>query len=239
MGNCAQGAVRPHNKTKIVGFLIPPFEDPGPQIECSATSDGGGSDNVMFYRNEIPSKPSGSYVDDILGGAWNNTLLEKEHGYIQWLFPSPQASLYNPHCQPLTQPEVDLFLSDECIRQRLERAIHLMFRFYGYDVVAVSDAGKCSLRRAARHRERMQNATLNPHNALRITRIIECIGRLGFAEYQVVLLTMLAEDIFEIKCLQGVHYKKAYFLHWIPAIQSKQNYDKLKAHLMAKYTFVQ
>ena len=44
--------------------------------------------NVLFYRNEMESRPSGALIDD-LHRNWRGEFerLEMHHGYIQWLFP--------------------------------------------------------------------------------------------------------------------------------------------------------
>ncbi|GFO43740.1 UDP-glucuronosyltransferase 2a1-like [Plakobranchus ocellatus] len=44
--------------------------------------------NLEFYQGKISSYPDGAFIDDIHNHWWGNyELLERHHGYIQWIFP--------------------------------------------------------------------------------------------------------------------------------------------------------
>ena len=70
----------------------------------------GPDPNVLFYRNEVPSKggeelgEQGDLCDNIHAtwdGNWR--VLEMHHSYIQWLFPTFEQSMYNSDAVPLTK----------------------------------------------------------------------------------------------------------------------------------------
>lgn len=60
--------------------------------------------NVEFYQGLRISEPFGAAVDTIIN-RWslNYRLLERHHGFIQWLFPNSYQSRFNPLSQPISQ----------------------------------------------------------------------------------------------------------------------------------------
>lgn len=51
--------------------------------------------------------------------AWSDALLEAVHDYIQWLFPLPEASGFNPLAPLLTPALIEEFRNSEALRSRL------------------------------------------------------------------------------------------------------------------------
>ncbi|CAI9572823.1 unnamed protein product [Staurois parvus] len=64
--------------------------------------------NLMFYKNQMECKPDGLYIEDLLED-WKDKyeILEKNHYYIQWLFPLRQPGK-NPHAVPLHEDEIEV-----------------------------------------------------------------------------------------------------------------------------------
>lgn len=137
--------------------------------------------NLDFYRNSIPSVPDGDLID-VIHSEWvgNYEKLEKHHGYIQWLFPIPEMGI-NKLSQTLQRHEAEEIAHSEDLRARVERSLALMLDFYGMQIV---DSEQGLVGRTEGFRERYQNLERYPHNWLRITRILKCIGMLGLARYQ-------------------------------------------------------
>lgn len=88
--------------------------------------------NVEFYRNKIPSIPNGATIERILKD-WssNYELLEKHHGFIQWLFPNLFQSRFNSQAYAILPGEIDVFLTDPEVYNRYVRAYQMMLGFYG------------------------------------------------------------------------------------------------------------
>ena len=57
--------------------------------------------------------------------------LERAHNYIQWLFPSPEASMFNQHAQPLLEAEAAVMRADPEVQQRLRQSVELFLDFLG------------------------------------------------------------------------------------------------------------
>ncbi|KAK3512927.1 hypothetical protein QTP70_028994 [Hemibagrus guttatus] len=71
------------------------------------------------------------------------------------------------------------------VKKRLLKSYKLMLDFYGIQLVN-EDTGE--VRRAENWRDRFENLNRNTHNNLRITRILKCLGLLGFKHYQAPLV---------------------------------------------------
>ncbi|KAK3512926.1 hypothetical protein QTP70_028993 [Hemibagrus guttatus] len=141
--------------------------------------------NLRFYRNQKKFKPDGVYIDDFHKhwfGDYHN--LEYVHSYIQWLFPIQEKGL-NFASRELSLTEIKLFCEDEEMKKRLLTSYKLMLDFYGIQLVN-EDTGE--VRRAENWREQFENLNRNTHNNLRITRILKCLGLLGFKHYQAPLV---------------------------------------------------
>jgi hypothetical protein len=126
---------------------------------------------IAFYRGLGPDA-AGRTIDAIWG--WDAGRLEMVHDYIQWLFPLPEPSRFNPDAPLLTPADAALFADDPDLAARLLRSFDLMLGFYGLarrggEVVRADDFPQ----RAA--------AWLTPlnHNHLRLTRILLSLGHLG------------------------------------------------------------
>ena len=48
---------------------------------------------------------------------------ERAHNYVQWLFPSPEASMFNYASQALQPEEAAVMRADESIQRRLKKSV--------------------------------------------------------------------------------------------------------------------
>lgn len=87
--------------------------------------------------------------------ALDDSALEQQHDYIQWLFPLPQASRFNMSAPVLSPEDIAMIRTDGEAQANLRRAAARMLSFY-----------------------RANDHWLAPfdHNHLRITRIIRCLA---------------------------------------------------------------
>jgi hypothetical protein len=117
---------------------------------------------LRFYRSEGPDS-EGRTLEEILG--WDDDALETTHDYIQWLFPLPERSAFNPRAPVLTEAEMAAARGDERVQQNLRRAQDRMRVFY----------------RVTPEREHLPKAWACSvdHNHLRITRILRSLRLLG------------------------------------------------------------
>jgi len=87
---------------------------------------------VDFYRG-LGTDIEGRLLEDIL--AWNDDELEEVHDFIQWLFPLPEPSQYNPDAPLLTKEDIAAFKSDPVLQANLMRSFERILAFLGLCVV--------------------------------------------------------------------------------------------------------
>ena len=142
---------------------------------------------VAFYSGGRDAE--GRTLDQIL--AWNDDVLEGVHDYIQWLFPTGQASGVNPAAPLVTDETVRAFERDAALRDRLRSALDRMLAFYGLrrtrSRIDVDDA-----RFALRARVWLRPGN---HNHLRLTRIMDSLATLGLRDDAHALQRCLLEDV--------------------------------------------
>ncbi|XP_072270532.1 opioid growth factor receptor-like isoform X2 [Pyxicephalus adspersus] len=147
--------------------------------------------NLRFYRNEITFKPNGCYIDELLE-KWKEDydLLEYNHNYIQWLFPLRECGV-NPQAAPLQEEEIKIMKQDKNVTTRLRKAYKLMLGFYG---LYLKNENNGEVGKTEFWKQRYSNLNNNTHNNLRITRILKCLGELGFEHYQAPLVRFFLEE---------------------------------------------
>ena len=99
--------------------------------------------------------------------------LEDCHDYIQWMFPLPEPSNYNPFCPLIEEQDIFEFKNNPFLKQRLLESLDVMLEFYGF----VRSHGIAT---GVNFRQRCKNwVTPYNHNFLRLTRIIRSLHVLG------------------------------------------------------------
>ena len=126
---------------------------------------------VSFYRDGDKDH-AGRDLFDIL--SFSNDELEGVHDYIQWLFPLPERSQFQPHVPVLTAGDIETFRTSGVIQNNMRLAFSRMLTFYGFQ-----DDGQ-RIEKAKNFPERSEN-WLNPgdHNFLRLTRILRSLSLSG------------------------------------------------------------
>ncbi|KAI4888481.1 hypothetical protein NFI96_015556, partial [Prochilodus magdalenae] len=147
--------------------------------------------NLKFYQNQIPSQPDDVFIEEF-HKHWKGDYdkLEDVHSYIQWLFPMQEPGV-NISAHVLTPKEIKMFREDREAKERLVKSYELMLDFYG---IKLNNKKSGEVRRAEKWKERFENLDRNPHNNLRITRILKCLGILGFQHYQAPLVHFFLEE---------------------------------------------
>ncbi|XP_074876738.1 opioid growth factor receptor isoform X3 [Buteo buteo] len=172
--------------------------------------------NLSFYKNEICFLPQGLHIETLLESWWDNyEVLEENHSYIQWLFPLREHGM-NWRAKPLTCQEIQAFRKSKEVMQRFIRAYQLMLRFYGILLVN-EETGE--LKRAENWAERFQNLNRFSHNNLRITRILKCLGEMGYEHYQVHLVKFFLTETLVKETLPNV--KRSALDYFLFTIRSK------------------
>ncbi|XP_058859422.1 opioid growth factor receptor-like [Acipenser ruthenus] len=190
--------------------------------------------NLLFYQNACPSEPDGVTIEEFHSEWKTNyrklvrTFLQSrdEHCSMAKLFPLREPGM-NYRAYELTQKEMKAFQQSEEAKQRLVKSYKLMLGFYGIELV---DEGTGEVRRANNWEERYSNLNRNSHNNLRISRILKCLGELGFEHYQAPLVKFFLTETLVNKELGSVkHSALDYFLFSIR--------DKKKRRELIEYAY--
>ncbi|KAM9410710.1 opioid growth factor receptor-like isoform 1-T2 [Pholidichthys leucotaenia] len=116
--------------------------------------------------------------------------LEYTQTYIQWLFPLQEPGL-NSEAFTLTKEEIEDFHEDKTAKENLLKSYKLMLDFYG---IELRDEETGGVKRNKNWEERFDNLNSHTHNSLRITRILKCLGTLGFPHYQAPLVHFFLKE---------------------------------------------
>ena len=139
---------------------------------------------LAFYRGQSPDT-QGRYIADIW--SWDHRRLEMIHDYIQWLFPLPERSRFNPDAPLLTTADMAAFQDDPDLQARVLKSFDVMLGFFGLEREGAV------ITRGADFTTPHWFAPLN-HNHLRLTRILLFPGHAGLKAEARSLLACL-EDI--------------------------------------------
>jgi Opioid growth factor receptor (OGFr) conserved region len=125
-----------------------------------------------FYRDQ-GTDTEGRSLGELWG--WNDDELEEVHDFIQWMFPLPEPSRFNPDAPLLTGDDIAEFRSDELLQSRLRTSFERILRFLGF-----SWAEDGSVVEGPNFADRVPEIWAYPnHSWLRITRILRSLCLLG------------------------------------------------------------
>jgi Opioid growth factor receptor (OGFr) conserved region len=115
----------------------------------------------------------GRFLNDILD--WPDDDLEAVHDFIQWLFPLPEPSGFNPDAPLLTEADIAAFKSDPVLQANLLKSFNRILGFLGF---AMTGDGKVVEGDNFSARTPDVWAT-SSHNWLRISRILRSLTRMA------------------------------------------------------------
>jgi hypothetical protein len=149
---------------------------------------------VSFYSGGRDDR--GRTLDEIL--AWPDERLEAVHDYIQWMFPTVQASGVNPAAPLISPATVEAFEGDAALGDRLRASLDRMLAFYGLRR-DVDPGGGARVEIDESRFPASASNWLHPnnHNHLRLTRIMESLSALGLREEARALRRCLVTDVYE------------------------------------------
>jgi hypothetical protein len=160
-----------------------------------------------FYRGE-GIDCEGRSLREIL--AWPDDDLEEVHDFIQWLFPLPEPSQFNPDAPLLTKADIDAFKSDSVLQANLLKSFERILGFLGLSLSANGEVAQ-----SEHFKSRVADVWAMPnHNWLRITRILRSL----------MLLAMDAQAHAFYQRLDAIYSSKKFsisadtFRHWTEAV---------------------
>uniref|UniRef100_A0A1A8R3H2 Opioid growth factor receptor n=3 Tax=Nothobranchius rachovii TaxID=451742 RepID=A0A1A8R3H2_9TELE len=178
--------------------------------------------NLMFYLGQDPCLPDGLHISDIhkeWHGDYNK--LEYVHTYIQWLFPLQEPGV-NSEANILTKQEITDFLNNSFAKKNLLKSYKLMLDFYGIELINEITG---DVRKTENWMERFDNFNRHTHNSLRITRILKCLGTLGYRDYQAPLVKFFLVETLVNGQLPNI--KESVLNYFVFAVLDKKKRRKL------------
>ena len=141
---------------------------------------------IAFYRGGHDDR--GRTLDQILEA--DDTWLEGTHDYIQWVFPLPERSSFNPRAPLLTARDIEAFGQDTQLQRRLAAMAGRMLEFYG---LAVDRAADTPVVTHGPHFSERADEWIVPgdHNFLRLSRILRSLALLGHQPLASAILAAL------------------------------------------------
>lgn len=119
--------------------------------------------------------------------AWDHRRLEMAHDFIQWLFPTPELSRFNPAAPLLSPEDIKAFRTSPDLEARALRSLDLMLAFYG-----LKRAG-AAISRGPDFAEKAHWLEPLNHNHLRLTRIMTFLRLVGLGAEADALLGCLLD----------------------------------------------
>ncbi|WMS87193.1 opioid growth factor receptor-related protein [Pleionea litopenaei] len=167
---------------------------------------------IAFYQHQADDHRARSLID-----IWTMTFdeLERQHDFIQWLFPLPEPSPINPDAPLLTNEMVLQAMASEEVQQNLLRSFDTMAAFWGFcrdDDLQIKPSAHFT------HQVSKWCCDHN-HNQLRITRMLRCLtlcGQHGIAANTCqFLLNAIDQQGMSLSQVSAVP-------HWIDAISNEE-----------------
>src|SRR3546814_8615650 len=126
---------------------------------------------LAFYRGD---PPDGAVRTIVEVWAFDHYDIERHHDFIQWLFPLPQPSRFNPDAPILTPETAAEFHVSDDLRGRVSGSLDMMLGFYGFERVdgAIRPAADFEARAAA-------GAWPGDPNPLRPSRMVPRLAHMG------------------------------------------------------------
>eukprot|EP01080_Neovahlkampfia_damariscottae_P009004 gene9004-1103_t len=178
--------------------------------------------NVQFYSDEIPCQPDNIFLKEI-HSKWyfDFQRLEYSHGYIQWLFPLFEGHGVNPQAYALTSEECEIFKNSKELQEKLFISFEMMMNFYGIKL----NKDNLEMSRNEDWILHYENLEHNPHNFLRITRILKSIGFLGLSEFKKPFLKFVSDEIFSKYELTSC--KHSFVNFWLPTLEKEEEMKEI------------
>jgi len=185
---------------------------------------------LEFYKGERPNQ-EGLYLKDIM--KFSHDELEKNHSYIQWLFPLKEPSLAVLDSPVLEADDIEAFAPTwddvEEMKEKIQLRKHLidsfnkMMRFYGLKLSLYQKDGEefhsvKLIRDPKTFAEKASNwLTVRNHNFLRITRILTSLVSLKNDSTAEMLYECLCDIYEDYKGIIGPLTKQ----FWDEAVEKK------------------
>lgn len=190
--------------------LLPPRSTRDPTPVTEQVDGRFGPELLAFYGDEDGPASNGYTRKQLL--AWTDADWEREHDFIQWLFPTDHESQFNPDAPVLDQPTVAAFWADALLRHRLCQSFDRWLVFCG---VVRAESG-LAFNRPRPHIWDRQN-----HNWWRVTRVLRSLTILGLTDQAVEFFLLLESVRARVDAETWSHWRSAVEPIWMCVMLAK------------------
>lgn len=129
--------------------------------------------NKIVYQFFLGLSPDsrGRLIGDIL--EFDESEIENNHDFIQWIFPTKEASQYNYSAPQISEMFKDLFLNNEIAQENFCESCRMFLNFIGFDCCNKKDNIITNIKNKKKYYD------LPTHNLLRITRVLNSLNQIG------------------------------------------------------------
>ena len=132
---------------------------------------------LEFFRNEKPNAHGKMFIEII---SYDDDQFEKNHNFIQWMFPTDTRSKFNWRAPILTAQDVVDINSDSLAMEYIHIGTKRFLNFLGYELDGVN------IKPSNNHQQRTKSwVTKNNHNYKRISRFLRFCKMMGGDLYQI------------------------------------------------------
>ncbi|XP_012889061.1 PREDICTED: opioid growth factor receptor-like protein 1 [Dipodomys ordii] len=176
------------------------------------------------------------YIEEVLS-KWKGDYdkLERNHTYIQWLFPLREQGL-NFYAKELTTYEIEEFKKTKEAIRRFLLAYKMMLEFFGIKLIDKTG----NVARAVNWQERFQHLNESQHNYLRITRILKSLGELGYESFKSPLVKFILHEALVENTIPNI--KQSALEYFVYTIRDRRERRKLlrfaQKHYMPSENFI-
>lgn len=169
-----------------------------------------GPELLAFYGEEDGPAGNGYTRKQLL--AWSDADWEREHDFIQWLFPTDQDSLFNPDAPVLDHQTTSAFWADPLLRHRVGQSFDRWLAFCGVDR---TESGLSFVR------PRPQVWDRQNHNWWRVTRVLRSLTILGLTDQAVEFFLLLESVWSRVDTETWSHWRSAVEPIWMCVMLAK------------------
>ena len=132
---------------------------------------------LEFFRNEKPNAHGKMFIEII---SYNDDQFEKNHNFIQWMFPTDTRSKFNWRAPILTAQDVVDINNDSLAMEYIHIGTKRFLNFLGYELDGLQ------IRKSENHLSRTKMwITKNNHNYKRISRFLRFCKMMGGDLYKI------------------------------------------------------
>eukprot|EP01012_Entosiphon_sulcatum_P034627 TRINITY_DN4394_c0_g1_i3.p1 TRINITY_DN4394_c0_g1~~TRINITY_DN4394_c0_g1_i3.p1 ORF type:complete len:259 (+),score=56.27 TRINITY_DN4394_c0_g1_i3:26-802(+) len=182
--------------------------------------------NRQFYANEIPFRPDGDFIDRIHELCTADFSKLDAHPHLaNWLFPLRDSTGHTDMAQALQPHEADAIRDVPELRERFLLSYEMMLGYHGMELRS-QETGEVGRSKNALER---YGAWASPHHYLRVTRILKCLGEVGFEHFKVPFLKHVLNELYtDTRELQ--HCFTACTEYWIGTLRATGDQESLQQY---------